>query len=146
MFKEMWHFINYHIQYLNHSKFFAGLVMLMLNIGSKYVTIQLSETQEQILRNNIGRQLLIFSICWMGTRDIYYALGLTATFIILSDYLFNEKSSLCVLPESIKAFTKVVDINDDGVISQTEIDNALKILEKVKNNERKVAHMKLMMK
>ena len=27
---------------LNNSKFFAGLVMIMLNIGSKYVTVELS--------------------------------------------------------------------------------------------------------
>ena len=31
---------------LNNSKFFAGLVMIMLNIGSKYITIELSKTQE----------------------------------------------------------------------------------------------------
>ena len=27
---------------LNNNKFFAGLVMIMLNIGSKYITIELS--------------------------------------------------------------------------------------------------------
>ena len=56
--------------YLNDNKFFAGLVMIMLNIGSKYITIDLSKTQEQYLRNGIARQLLIFSISWMGSRDI----------------------------------------------------------------------------
>ena len=28
--------------------------MIMLNIGSKYVTIELSKSQEQYLRNSIG--------------------------------------------------------------------------------------------
>ena len=41
---------------LNNSKFFAGVVMIMLNIGSKYVTIELSKNQEQYLKNNIIRE------------------------------------------------------------------------------------------
>ena len=31
------------IHSINNSKFFAGLVMIMLNIGSKYITIKLSK-------------------------------------------------------------------------------------------------------
>ena len=62
--------IGQYLGYLNNSKFFAGLVMIMLNIGSKYITIELSKSQEQYLKNNIGRQLLIFAISWMGSRDI----------------------------------------------------------------------------
>ena len=45
---------------INTSKFFAGFVMIMLNIGSKYITIKLSKSQESYLRNTIARQLLIF--------------------------------------------------------------------------------------
>ena len=30
-----------YLGYLNNSKFFAGVVMIMLNIGSKYITIEL---------------------------------------------------------------------------------------------------------
>ena len=32
--------INNYINSLNNSKFFAGLVMIMLNIGSKYVCVR----------------------------------------------------------------------------------------------------------
>ena len=55
---------------LNNSKFFAGVVMIMLNIGSKYVTVELSKSQEEYLKNNVGRQILIFAISWMGSREI----------------------------------------------------------------------------
>ena len=47
-----------------------------MNIGSKYITIEFSKSQEQYLRNSIGRQLLIFAISWMGSRDILVALQL----------------------------------------------------------------------
>ena len=31
---------------LNNSKFFAGIVMIMMNIGSKYISIKLTKSQE----------------------------------------------------------------------------------------------------
>ena len=73
-----------YLGYLNNSKFFAGLVMIMLNIGSKYVTIELSKSQEAYLKNSVGRQILIFAISWMGSRDILIALALTAIFTVLN--------------------------------------------------------------
>ena len=54
-----------YLGYLNNSKFFAGLVMIMLNIGSKYITIELSKSQEAYLKNSVGRQILIFAISWI---------------------------------------------------------------------------------
>ena len=80
------------VKSLNNSKFFAGLIMIMLNIGSKYITIELSKSQEQYLRNSIGRQLLIFSIAWMGSRDIFLALAITGIFYVLTMFLFKEDS------------------------------------------------------
>ena len=35
---------------LNSSKYFAGIMMLTLNIGSKYITLELSKTQEAYLK------------------------------------------------------------------------------------------------
>lgn len=119
---------------LNNSRFFSGLVMIMLNIGSKYITIELSKTQEEYLRNSVGRQILIFSICWMGTRDIYLALALTAIFEILTQYLFNENSKFCILPKYVKALSKALDSNNDGKVSDSEIRKALEILEKAKKD------------
>ena len=81
---------------LNNSKFFAGIVMIMLNIGSKYITIELSKTQEEYLKNHVARQILIFSISWMGTRDILMSLALTAIFVVMTEFLFNENSKNCI--------------------------------------------------
>jgi hypothetical protein len=136
--------INNSILKLNNSKFFAGIVMLMLNIGSKYITINLSKTQEDYLKNSIGRQLLIFSIAWMGTRDIYMSLGLTAIFIVLSDYLFNEESDMCILPHSMRKFRDVIDTNNDGKISESEIQKALVTLQKAKEQDYKKQQQQLM--
>ena len=56
--------ITHSLSSLNNSKFFAGLVMIMLNIGSKYITVRLTKSQEAYLGGTIARQLLIFSVIW----------------------------------------------------------------------------------
>lgn len=127
---------------LNNSKFFAGIVMIMLNIGSKYITVELSKSQEQYLKNNVGRQILIFAISWMGSRDIITALVLTAVFTVLTDHLFNEESDYCIIPKKYRKFEHLLDTNKDGVVSQEEIDNATKILEKARKKEQKREYLR----
>lgn len=119
---------------LNNSKFFAGVVMILLNIGSKYISIKLSKTQESYLKNSVARQLLLFAICWMGTRDILTSLILTTVFIVLTQHLFHEKSKFCILPESWKVFEDVLDLDGDGNVSDDEIKKAMKILKKARED------------
>ena len=123
---------------LNNSKFFSGLVMLLMNIGSKYITIELSKTQSQYLRGSIARQLLIFSISWMGSRDIFKAFALTAIFNVLTGHLFNEESYYCIVPMKYRSFHKLIDENEDGHITDEEIQKARGILEKARQQDMKL--------
>lgn len=121
-----------YLKTLNNSKFFAGMVMILLNISSKYITIKLSKNQEAYLRNTVGRQMLIFAISWMGTKDIITALGLTAVFKVLTDYLFNEESKFCIIPQKYRRYEHLLDLDEDGNVTEKEIKEAVKILEKAK--------------
>jgi hypothetical protein len=132
------------IRSLNNSKFFAGIVMLMLNIGSKYITIELSKSQEQYLRNSIARQLLIFSIAWMGTKDVFIALGLTAVFNILTQFLFNENSQLCVIPKRWRNYTHLIEKNEKDIVTDRQVKEAQIILEKSKRQNEKKEQFRLM--
>ena len=84
---------------LNNSKLLSGLAMIVLNIFSKYVELNISKSQEAYIRNSITREILIFTVIFVGTRDIIISLLLTAAFIILSNTVFNEKSRFCVMPQ-----------------------------------------------
>ena len=130
-------FINDHVMYLNNSKFFAGIVMILLNVGSKFIQIQFSKSTEEYLKYSVSKQLLVFSMAWMGTRDIYTAISLTAAFTILSDCLFNEEHPLCIVPEKYRVLHKLIDSNEDGVVSDTEIAAAVALLEKAKKEKQK---------
>jgi hypothetical protein len=130
-------YMNHHIMYLNNSKFFAGVVMILLNVGSKFIQIQFSKSTEEYMKYSVSKQLLVFSMAWMGTRDIYTALGLTAVFTILSEYLFNEECSLCIVPHKYRVLHKLVDTNGDGVVSEPELAAAIAVLEKAKRDKKR---------
>lgn len=130
-------FMNDNVMSLNNSKFFAGVIMILLNVGSKFITIQFSRSTEEYMKYTVTKQLLVFAMAWMGTRDIYAALGLTAVFTILSDYLFNEESSLCVVPQEYRVLHKLLDTDDNGLVSEDEISSAIAVLEKAKKEKQK---------
>jgi hypothetical protein len=142
IFYQTVEFIHHHILFLNNSKFFAGVIMILLNIGSKFIAIQFSKSTEEYLKMNVTKQLLVFAMAWMGTRDIYTALILTAVFTILSDHLFNEESPYCCVPEKYRILAKIIDGNDDGTVTDEEINNAIAILEKAKKEKSRLQQKK----
>jgi hypothetical protein len=121
---------------VDNSKLFAGIMMILLNVGSKFINIQFSRSTEEYLKMNLSKQILVFAMAWLGTREIYSSLMLTAAFIIFSDYLFNEESEYCVVPKHMRVLNKLIDVNEDGVVSETEMNDAIAILEKAKKQKR----------
>ena len=130
--------LNHHyLKHINESKFVIGLAMILLNIGSKYVDFKFTKTQEQLLRNGIAREILIFTIVFMGTRDIIYAILLTAAFIVLSQYVFNENSKYCLFSGHMSKLNALIDTDTDGYISPEEEQRALDTLKKAERNRDK---------
>jgi hypothetical protein len=136
-FMNLFGYVNHYVMYLNNSKFFAGIIMILLNVGSKFITIQFSKSTEEYMKYSLSKQILVFAMSWMGTRDIYAALGLTAVFTILSEHLFNEESTLCIVPHKYRVLDKLIDTNDDGVVSDTELSAAIAVLEKAKREKQR---------
>lgn len=111
--------MNSQIYDINNSKLFAGIIIIVLNISSKFVSFKLSKSMESYLRNTFSRNILVFSMIWMGTRDIYISFIMTTLFIILADYLFNEESNLCCLPEGFTEYH--LSLNENGITAPEEI-------------------------
>ena len=55
----MFESINKYLHNINESKILAALSMLLLNIGSKYIELKISDSQAEYMRNEIGREILI---------------------------------------------------------------------------------------
>jgi hypothetical protein len=115
--------LNNSFNVLNNSKLFAGIIMILLNLGSRYIVMELSETHEEFLNNVIIRRIIVFTVVFTATRDIITSLILTGAFIILVSGLFNEDSKFCILPKKPK---KKYNKND--------IQNANKVIDWANKN------------
>jgi hypothetical protein len=124
-------YLHNHVMTINNSKLFAGLMIIVLNVASKFVNIKLSKTMEAYLKYTFSRDILVFAIAWMGTRDIYIALIVTGVFMLCMDYFFNEESSFCCLPSNFTDYHVSLIKNDDTVTPE-QIKQAEEVLEKAK--------------
>lgn len=131
------YYIDYFTRGINDSRFLAGLCMIFLNIGSKYIELGLTKTQEQALRNVLAREMLIFAIVFTSTRDLVISILMTGAFSAMTTHLFNEKSKYCILPDRLRKIAYEVDLNTDGIISPEEEEHALQILRKAKEQKQK---------
>ena len=131
-------YIHEHVQALNGSKIFAGVMIITLNIVSRFVNIKLSKTMESYLKYTFSKYVLVFTIAWMGTRDIYIALFIMSCFIIVSDFLFDEESMFCVLPEEFKDHHLTILEENENMenVTDEEITKAKKVLEKAKQQNK----------
>lgn len=132
-FKTTFAYIHNQIKAINDSKIFAGLMIITLNVVSRFVNINLSKSVESYLKYTVSRQLLVFSIAWMGTRDIYIASFITFCFIIASEYLFNEDSAFCILSEDFQDYHNTLLENskeNEVKVSDDDIKKAKTVLEK----------------
>ena len=86
--------IEYTINALNTSQFFAGIMMLLLNIGSRYITHEYSSNDEEYHQNILLRRVAIFAVCFVGTRNVVISILLTAGFVVISSGLFRGKGEV----------------------------------------------------
>jgi hypothetical protein len=126
-------YVNDRITALNQSKIFAGVMIVIINIASKFVTFKVSKTVESYLKFTFSRHMLVFAATWLGTRDIYIALFMTLIFMLIVDVLFNEKSMFCCLPESfINEQVSKLEGMENQMPTPEEIVKAKIVLEKAK--------------
>ena len=117
---------------LNHSKYFSGLIMILLNIGSKYVSLELSEAQQEFLNHPITRKLLVFTIFFIATKDIVISTILSLIFIVLICGIFHEDSRLCMFKSFLKSFCK----NRKDVVSNEDYEKAKKIIQEYETHQK----------
>lgn len=97
---------------LNENKYFIGLMMIMVNIGSRFIIEELNDEQRKLINNPYFRRIVIFSVIFMATRDIVISFIITG-FIVL--YLYScedeNKESLGGEMSNVKGqLDKAIDI------------------------------------
>jgi len=86
---------------LSNSKIFAGGLMLLTNVGGKYLSLEIPSNIDKLFTNYyILRYFVLFSIFFMATRDIKISILLSLLFFIIIRYFINEKSTFCVFSDN----------------------------------------------
>ena len=80
----------------NSNPYFIGIMMLILNLGGRFLILEVTKGQEQFFQNPWVRRVLIFIVLFVATRNIITAFWLTIIVVLVLGYLFNENSALCV--------------------------------------------------
>lgn len=84
------------IMAINANPYFIGFMMLMLNLGGRFIGLELTKSQEAFLQNVWVRRALIFIVLFMGTRNVLVAFWMWLAVVFLLGYVLNENSSLCL--------------------------------------------------
>lgn len=84
------------LQIFNTNPYFIGLMMLILNLGGRFISLEVTKKQEQFLQLPWVRRVLIFTVLFVATRSIWVAFWTTVAVVLFLGYLFNENSSLCL--------------------------------------------------
>ena len=80
------------LESITSSPFFIGVLMIFMNIGSRYITHEFSSSDDEYMQNIILRRVAVFAVCYTATRDLWVSIILTAGFVILASGLFRGRS------------------------------------------------------
>jgi hypothetical protein len=80
----------------NGNLYFIGIMMLILNLGGRFIVMEVSKDQELFFQHPWVRRCLIFVVLFVATRNIAISFWLTIAVVLVLGYLFNENSALCM--------------------------------------------------
>ena len=94
---------------LNDNKFFLGIMLILLNIGSRHLVDEFSTDPKSYNQNIILRRLAVFAVCFVGTRDLVTSLLLTAGFIIIAQGVSSKSREGMANKEKMEGVKPVVE-------------------------------------
>jgi hypothetical protein len=94
---------------LNDNKFFLGMMLLLLNIGSRYLVDEFSTDPDAYTRNLILRRIAVFAVCFVGTRDVVTSVLLTAGFVIIAQGVSSKSREGMANKKKVEEASKEVE-------------------------------------
>jgi hypothetical protein len=85
---------------INTNPYFVGLMMLLLNLGGRFLGLEISKEQEKLFTNPWVRRALIFTVLFIATRNVFVAAIMTLFVLLTMSFLLNENSDLCLWKDS----------------------------------------------
>lgn len=83
---------------LNTNPYLIGILMILLNLGGRFLPLELTKNQESFLQSPFVRPVILFTVIFIATRNLAVAFWLTLAIFSLLWFLANEKSEWCIIP------------------------------------------------
>ena len=86
------------IMQLNTNPYLIGMFMLLLNLGGRFLSLELTKKQETFLQAPWIRPILFFTVIFIATRNLAVAFWITVFFFFVIWVVANENSPFCMIP------------------------------------------------
>ena len=86
------------IMTVNANPFVIGVFMLLLNLGGRFLTLELTKKQEAFLQAPWVRPLIFFTVVFIATRNLAAAFWVSLLFFFVIWVVANENSPFCMIP------------------------------------------------
>jgi hypothetical protein len=86
------------IMSLNMNPYVIGMFMLLLNLGGRFLSLELTKKQEAFLQSPWIRPLIFFTVIFIATRNLVAAFWVTLLFFFVIWVVANENSPFCLIP------------------------------------------------
>lgn len=70
------------LEKIAENKYFIGVVMIMMNIGARFMIEELTPKQKEWINTQTFRRFIVFCAFFAATRDLLAAITLTIIFIL----------------------------------------------------------------
>lgn len=115
----------------NTNPYFIGIMMLLLNLGGRFLAMDVSKEQEKFFSNPWVRSFLFFVVIFIATRNVLVAFWLSLIIVIGIKFLFNENSDIYIFKkESMTDYPK-----EQVVLTPEEMDIYKKLSDKVARSQ-----------
>lgn len=86
------------IMFANTNPYIIGCFMLLLNLGGRFLSLELTKKQEEFLAAPWLRPALFFTVIFIATRNLAAAFWVSLLFFSVIWVIANEHSPYCLIP------------------------------------------------
>jgi hypothetical protein len=115
----------------NTNPYFIGITMLLLNLGGRFLAMEITKEQEKFFQQTWVRGLLLFVVVFVATRNIVVAFWLSIIVMIILRLLLNENSDFYLLGREGEKPEKFQDSAPTNALTPEEADIYRKLTDKL---------------
>lgn len=114
--------------------------MLLLNLGGRFIGMEVSKEQEKFFQQPWVRRALLFTVLFVATRNVIVALIMTLFVLLFLSFLLNENSSLCLFKKCSGSGPAPAAAPPTGSYSQNALSpDEMEILRRLSDKQSRLA-------